>query len=266
MALATAWLERAEWRGQEAGAGGRLAFGLAQPGEPCALALPLSPSIRRVALREFLERATGRLLPRRTLLLALDKLSMEGRPGRRLSLPGGWEARRTREGLSIVRADTPPAVAVFSTDPGHAGTRLARPACGGGEWTVPGWGTLRVRLAPWPGPATAPETASAASAWMAAEAPRWPLSLRPRGPGDIFRPLGGPGRRKVKDFLIDRRLSQGAKARVRLLADALGVLWVAPIRLDERARVACPGDLAWEFMYFPSIAEEDPSCVQGSRP
>ena len=71
----------------------------------------------------------------------------------------------------------------------------------------------------------------------------YPLTLRSREPGDILRPFGMHGQaQKVKDLLINLRLSPVEKERVRILENGDGtIIWVVGIRTDERFRVQ-PGD------------------------
>jgi tRNA(Ile)-lysidine synthase len=70
----------------------------------------------------------------------------------------------------------------------------------------------------------------------------WPLSWRTRLPGDRFRPAGGRGGKKLKAWLIDRKVPREERDRLRVLADASGrVLWIPA--LDAVAE--CPGFRAW---------------------
>ena len=64
------------------------------------------------------------------------------------------------------------------------------------------------------------------------------LVVRSRRAGDEFRPLGAGGGRSVKRFLIDMKIPKAERARVPVVATPEGVIiWLAPLRLDERARV-----------------------------
>ncbi len=82
--------------------------------------------------------------------------------------------------------------------------------------------------------------------WVAElAAPREPLVIRSRRPGDRFRPAGGPGGRKLSDYMIDRGIPEPERCGVPLLADRSGILWVIGHRLDERA---VPGPGAREIL------------------
>ncbi|MBM3335712.1 tRNA lysidine(34) synthetase TilS, partial [Candidatus Sumerlaeota bacterium] len=63
------------------------------------------------------------------------------------------------------------------------------------------------------------------------------LVLRHRRVGDRFRPLGAPGERKLKQFLIDCKVPQEWRDQLLLLCDARGILWVVGVRTGDRARL-----------------------------
>ena len=64
-----------------------------------------------------------------------------------------------------------------------------------------------------------------------------PLTCRPRRPGDLFQPLGCGGRQSVGDFLTNQKVPRRLRERVRCICDGLGIIYVAPIRIDERVKV-----------------------------
>ncbi|HEX9399831.1 MAG TPA: tRNA lysidine(34) synthetase TilS [Anaeromyxobacter sp.] len=122
---------------------------------------------------------------------AVLSLARRRRPGR-AALPGGLEARSRYGTLAIAprgaRAAVPPAIA-----------EVAVPAPG--LYAVPARGVVEV------------------SARDAGAVP-WPVSLRTRRPGDRFRPEGGRGTKKLKSWLIDRKVPR--EARDALLVVAVG--------------------------------------------
>jgi tRNA(Ile)-lysidine synthetase-like protein len=63
------------------------------------------------------------------------------------------------------------------------------------------------------------------------------LLCRPRQAGDWFVPLGAPGRQSVSDFLTNRKLPTAQRERVLCICDELGIVYVSPLRIDERVRV-----------------------------
>lgn len=66
-----------------------------------------------------------------------------------------------------------------------------------------------------------------------------PLTVRPRKPGDIFRPLGlGGSKKKLKDFLIDLKVPQAGRNLVPVVTDATGqIIWVGGYRIDENYKL-----------------------------
>jgi tRNA(Ile)-lysidine synthase len=79
---------------------------------------------------------------------------------------------------------------------------------------------------------------SRATALLAAEGWTAPLSVRNRRPGDRFRPFGCRGRKKLQDFLVDRKVARADRDRLPLVVDADDrILWVAGHDIDEAFRV-----------------------------
>lgn len=70
-----------------------------------------------------------------------------------------------------------------------------------------------------------------------ADAIRGGLCCRARRRGDRFHPLGSPGRQSVSDFLTNARLGRADRTAVLCLADEEGIVYLAPLRIDQRARV-----------------------------
>jgi tRNA(Ile)-lysidine synthase len=67
------------------------------------------------------------------------------------------------------------------------------------------------------------------------------LTVRNRRPGDRFQPLGAPGRKKLQDFFIDRKVGRGERDTVPLVVDSADrIIWVAGHAIDEAFRVRDP--------------------------
>ena len=85
-----------------------------------------------------------------------------------------------------------------------------------------------------------------------------PLSVRARRSGDQFHPLGAPGHRKLKDFLIDEGVPRHLRDRLPLVVDAAGrIAWVGGCRAAEPARVKGAGERVLHLRAVP--AEPSPS-------
>jgi tRNA(Ile)-lysidine synthase len=69
-----------------------------------------------------------------------------------------------------------------------------------------------------------------------------PLVVRNRRPGDRFRPLGAPGRRKLQDLFVDRKVPRGARDRVPVVVDRAGrIVWVVGHGIADECRVTVAG-------------------------
>ena len=70
-----------------------------------------------------------------------------------------------------------------------------------------------------------------------------PLYVRNRLPGDRFRPLGAPGRRKLQDVLVDRKVPRQERDTVPIVIDANDeIVWVAGVAMAERCRIQSPSN------------------------
>ena len=64
------------------------------------------------------------------------------------------------------------------------------------------------------------------------------LAVRNRRAGDVFRPLGLGGRKKLQDFFVDRKIARAERDRIPLVVDARDrIVWVAGHALSDEFRV-----------------------------
>jgi len=67
------------------------------------------------------------------------------------------------------------------------------------------------------------------------------LTVRSRRPGDALRPLGAPGRRKLQDVFVDRKIGRDERDRVPLVVDDRGrIIWVVGHTIADEFRVTSP--------------------------
>jgi len=185
-----------------------------------------APVLRRVALRTVLEETGVPMRDVSARRLAEADALLET-PSGAVSLPGGWELRRRRGALTLRRvgdAESPwrpvplavgaesrlpdGRVIVCEELPFEAGAFAGH--CRGGDRTVE---------------------------WLDADAVRGALLARPRRDGDSFVPLGAPGRQAAADLLTNEKLSPARKRRAVCICDEGGIVWLAPLRIAERAKV-----------------------------
>ncbi|OQA19418.1 MAG: tRNA(Ile)-lysidine synthase [bacterium ADurb.Bin363] len=69
-----------------------------------------------------------------------------------------------------------------------------------------------------------------------------PLFLRNRRKGDRFIPLGMRGKKKLKDFFIDEKVSKFKRDKVPLIADSKDIMWVVGMRIDDRFKIQAHTD------------------------
>ncbi len=75
----------------------------------------------------------------------------------------------------------------------------------------------------------------------------FPLRWRKWMPGEYFFPLGMSHRKKVSDFLIDRKISVGEKDSVTVLESAGEIVWVVGHRIDDRYKLTSKSKRAMTF-------------------
>ncbi len=66
------------------------------------------------------------------------------------------------------------------------------------------------------------------------------LYIRPFSPGDRIQPLKSTGEKKIQDLLTDRKVGALAKARLPIVCDMVGPIWVPTICIADRVKVT-PG-------------------------
>jgi tRNA(Ile)-lysidine synthase len=191
----------------------------------------LPPALARRVVREALERVHPHLVGARAIDAIRELAGADTTKGR-LSLPGV---------TAEIRPETPRELVLV---PGAR--RTPTPAF---DWPLPVPGSVAVpeagvrvvaervdavTLGPWPngqGPLAAVQESAL----------RHGLRVRGRRPGDRLRPLGAPGRRKVQDVLVDRKVPRHERDRVPIVVDAEGqIVWVAGHALADECRVTAP--------------------------
>ena len=96
---------------------------------------------------------------------------------------------------------------------------------------------LRARLVPSDGLDAALHKADSNQAFLDADLLPGPLLIRPRRAGDRFVPLGAPGSRKVKSFLIDRKIPVDERGMIPLVLSGDRIAWIVGHQIDDRFKV-----------------------------
>ena len=146
-------------------------------------------------------------------VVRLPEAALPEAPRRVLPVPGavempelGWRVRawRMEEPAGLERSTEPPP------------PELSPFARAGDEARV-GHATMRVYLAP--------------------ELSDQPLSVRAWHPGDRFRPLGMAAEKKVQDYFADAKVPRAVRHTLPLVFGADHLLWIAGLRIDDRAKL-----------------------------
>jgi tRNA(Ile)-lysidine synthase len=104
-----------------------------------------------------------------------------------------------------------------------------------------GWSVSAEHAPPSVVAATAPGTGRGADVAVAAAPLTLPLAVRSRKPGDRFRPLGQSGRKKLQDFLVDRKIPREMRDSLPLVVDGSDrIVWVVGQSVAEDFRVTEP--------------------------
>ena len=186
------------------------------------------PLVRACAIRTVLERLGA---PMRNVgferFLDLAGLAERGEPCA-VALSGGFVARWDGERLVVNRG---------AADAGRetAAVALRCP----GETTLSDGRRIVCRTEPFDGAAFQAHcrTHPPGVELLDADLLRGELICRARAAGDAFVPLGAPGRQSVSDFLTNRKLPRRRREQVLCICDGLGIVYVAPLRIEDRVRV-----------------------------
>jgi tRNA(Ile)-lysidine synthase len=88
--------------------------------------------------------------------------------------------------------------------------------------------------------------------------------IRNRRPGDRFHALGAPGSKKLKDFLIDRRIAPELRDRLPLLVWNGEIVWVAGVEVSDRFRVTGNETEVYEVsIVTPPPDQQDQESLRG---
>ena len=66
----------------------------------------------------------------------------------------------------------------------------------------------------------------------------FPLTVRSRKPGDLYRPLGAPGRKKLKEILRAKGVPAGVRARLPVVLSQGEIVWVPGLPASEKHKIS----------------------------
>ncbi|MFD2248244.1 tRNA lysidine(34) synthetase TilS [Pontibacter ruber] len=83
---------------------------------------------------------------------------------------------------------------------------------------------------------------------------RFPLKLRSWQEGDWFVPLGMNGKKKISDFLIDKKVPANLKSQTLVLVSDQSIAWIVGQRLDNRFKVTDKTERVLEITMKPTAS------------
>lgn len=186
------------------------------------------PAVLGWAIRSALERIGAGMRNVGSARLGELRELVYASSGAAVTLPDGCIARRGPDALVLERLPHP------SPAPPQAETiALSR----GGRTVLADGRTVECAVEAWSGDSEDAVRPTEGVELLDADRLRGRLTCRPRRDGDVFRPLGAPGRQSVSDFLTNLKVPSRRRDAVRCVCDELGVVYLAPLRIDDRVRV-----------------------------
>jgi tRNA(Ile)-lysidine synthase len=208
----------------------------------CRMFAVLPPAIGRRVVRELLNRAAPGAAFTVRHIEAVRELAAADKSRGHLDLPGLVLERRGGELSISSRVE-----AGATTDPAGRRRRLNDAGSFHRALEVPGAvempeAGVTIAASIQVGESAAAPGLDKRVAMLQASSLALPLAVRTRRPGDRFRPLGAPGRRKLQDLLVDRKVPREAREIVPLVVDAADrIVWVVGVAIAEECRVTSPG-------------------------
>ncbi|MEX1377381.1 MAG: tRNA lysidine(34) synthetase TilS [Eubacteriales bacterium] len=73
--------------------------------------------------------------------------------------------------------------------------------------------------------------------------------IRPRQEGDVIHPLGASGKKKMKDYFIDKKINRWERDSIPLIAIGNEIIWVAGVGVSEKYKIDDSTTLALKISY-----------------
>ena len=152
--------------------------------------------------------------------------------GGAVSLPGGFEAR-CRQGRLLLQRSGVPGERTDANWPEPIRLDLASTTA------LPDGRQITCRIEPHDRQAFAAHCLDPPAGTELLDADRigGVLQCGPRREGERFHPLGAPGRQTVGQFLTNLKVHPAARREVVCVRDVRGIVYLAPLRIDERVKV-----------------------------
>jgi tRNA(Ile)-lysidine synthase len=187
------------------------------------LALPVALQVR--CMRSVLEKVKGNLKRiSATHLNAILKILSNDKPSKVLQLPDGIRVEKSYQRLKLTRHQSAPLPFHYSFTAIPDRVRIQEIG-------------REMHFAIVEGNDHAGSDNNARVACLDEGKVVMPLTIRNVKPGDRFQPLGMQGKKKLKDFFVDEKVSLAERKRIPLVLCKEVVVWVGGMRIDHRLRV-----------------------------
>lgn len=184
----------------------------------------LPRSIQRRLIKELLESFNFQKNGITFLHIELvEKLVQQIESGKKISLPGGVEARREYENLILERTaiDSKPVEFLYRVEIPGSVNIIQRKII------------VNLQLVN----KNKIDFSNKNKSYLDMDKIQFPLILRNRRAGDWFQPLGMNGRQKLKSFFINHKISQKKRNEIIVLADEQGITWIENMHLNDRVKI-----------------------------
>jgi tRNA(Ile)-lysidine synthase len=189
----------------------------------------LDPILAAALLREYLRDRLGDLRHiARNHIAAIAKLCANPNPSGRVTLPGGWQARREYQILTIAQAVTRESLQSFAVRLKRRGATAIDPLGFRFDARLIRHGEPRCSRR---------EERDPMEALFDAVELVGNLTVRTFHPGDRIAPQGMRGTRKVQDVFVDRKLPRECRARWPLVVAGGEIIWIPGMARSRHALV-----------------------------
>jgi tRNA(Ile)-lysidine synthase len=233
-------IAREEWLDLDAAAGRLAARTVRREGHRWIVATDMlngaSTAVARLVMRRAMsDAAAGRPIGFDDVEQALQ---LSRGAGADFDAPGH---RVERIGPDVVLTSRPSGMVGRIARPDATGSRFHYPLSIPGEVELPEAGCVVSAEATRSGELARAVARSRAAVMVRGDLCAGGLSVRNRRPGDKFSPEGFGGRKKLQDFLVDRKVARPLRDFVPLVVDDRDqIVWVAGHAMDEQFRVTDP--------------------------
>jgi len=202
----------------------------------------LAPSVRKRAIKMLFARLGKSADLYEKNISAVDNMFSDRRTGAVIEIPGEYEARAHAMGVELVRKDSAPEAlqeALLNLD---------------GTTYLSSGDILHCEMAENMKNAYKPHSKNVQ--YIDYLALKETPVVRTRKPGDIIYPLGAGGKKKIKDYFIDKKISRWERGAIPLIAIGNEIIWAAGIGVSENYKITDDTAMVLKITYKKGESNE----------